>query len=288
MNNNTKAIAFMVVSMFAFAATDTLIKLVSGAVTPAQTIFFLTTGGFIVFASLATYQGDSIWNKRAISKVLIIRYIAEIIGLISMVLALSLIDLSTIGAIIQSVPLLVTFGAVLWLGERVSWRRWTSIIIGFIGVLMIIQPGAEAFEPTVLLAFIAAIALSVRDLTTRVTPPDMSSASLACYTMMATIPVPIIWMMINGESFIPPNEHLFTLIGMVMLGAFGYFLIIASVRSAEVSVVSPYRYSRLVFLMGFGVLLFDEKPGFWVLLGAALIVASGLYMMWRERVVKGH
>lgn len=287
MNKNTKAIAFMIVSMFAFAATDTLIKLVSGAVTPAQTIFFLTTGGFIVFASLATYQGDGIWTKRAISKVLIIRYIAEIIGLISMVLALSLIDLSTIGAIIQSVPLLVTFGAVLWLGERVSWRRWTSIIIGFIGVLLIIQPGADAFEPAVLLAFIAAIALSVRDLTTRVTPPDMSSASLACFTMMATIPVPIVWMMINGESFIPPSEHLFTLIAMVMLGAFGYLLIIASVRAAEVSVVSPYRYSRLIFLMGFGVFLFDEKPGFWVLLGAALIVASGIYMMWRERVVKG-
>ncbi|MEP2978985.1 MAG: DMT family transporter [Lentilitoribacter sp.] len=287
MNKNTKAIAFMVVSMFAFAATDTLIKLVSGAVTPAQTIFFLTTGGLIVFASLATYQGDTIWTKRAVSKVLIIRYIAEIIGLISMVLALSLIELSTIGAIIQSVPLLVTFGAVLWLGERVSWRRWTSIIAGFVGVLMIIQPGADAFEPAVLLAFIAAVALSVRDLTTRVTPPDMSSASLACYTMMATIPVPVIWIMINGESFIPPNEHLLALIAMVMLGAFGYFLIIASVRSAEVSVVSPYRYSRLIFLMGFGVLLFDEKPGFWVLMGAALIVVSGIYMMWRERVVKG-
>lgn len=286
MNTKTKAIAFMIVSMFAFAATDTLIKVVSGAVTPAQTIFFLTTGGLIVFASLAIYQGDSIWDKRAISKILIIRYVAEITGLISMVLALSLIELSTIGAIIQSVPLLVTFGAVLWLGEQVSWRRWTSIIIGFIGVLMIIQPGADAFEPAVLLAFIAAIALSVRDLTTRVTPPNMSSASLASYTMLATIPVPVFWMFFNGESFIPPGEHVFALIGMVMLGAIGYLLIIASVRAAEVSVVSPYRYSRLIFLMGFGVLLFDEKPGFWVLLGAALIVASGIYMMWRERVVK--
>jgi len=168
----------------------------------------------------------------------------------------------------------------------VSWRRWTSIIVGFIGVLMIIQPGAAEFEPAVLLAFIAAIALSVRDLTTRVTPSDMSSASLACYTVMATIPVPMIWMMVNDESFIPPSAHLLTLIAMVMLGAFGYLLIIASVRAAEVSIVSPYRYSRLIFLMGFGVFLFDEKPEFWVLLGAALIVASGIYMMWRERVVK--
>lgn len=287
MNNNTKAIVLMVISMFAFASTDTLIKVAAGAISPAQTIFFLTAGGLIVFASIALYQGDSIWDKRAISKVLIIRYIAEIVGLVSMVLALSLIDLSTIGAIIQSVPLLVTFGAVLLLGERVSWRRWASIIVGFIGVLMIIQPGADAFEPAVLLAFIAAIGLSARDLTTRVTPPTMSSASLACYTMVATIPVPVFWIYLNGESFIPPSEHLFTLIGMVMLGAFGYLLIIASVRAAEVSIVSPYRYSRLIFLMAFGILIFDEKPGFWVLTGATLIVASGIYMMWRERVAKG-
>jgi drug/metabolite transporter (DMT)-like permease len=286
LNNNTKAIVFMIVSMFAFATTDTLIKVVAGGVSPAQTMFFLTLGGLIVFASIALYQGESVWDKRAISKVLIIRYVAEITGLVSMVLALALVPLSTIGAIIQSVPLLVTFGAVLFLQERVSWRRWTSIVVGFLGVLLIIQPGAQSFEPAVLLAFTAAIALSVRDLTTRVTPPNMSSASLACYTMIATIPVPLIWMLMLGESFVPPSAHIFSLIGMVAFGAIGYLLIIASVRAAEVSVVSPYRYSRLIFLMAFGIIIFDERPGFWVLIGAALIVASGIYMMWRERLAK--
>lgn len=286
LNNNTKAIVFMIASMFAFATTDTLIKVVAGGVSPAQTMFFLTLGGLVVFAAIALYQGESVWDKRAISKVLIIRYVAEITGLVSMVLALALVPLSTIGAIIQSVPLLVTFGAVLFLQERVSWRRWTSIIVGFLGVLLIIQPGADSFEPAVLLAFTAAVALSVRDLTTRVTPPNMSSASLACYTMVATIPVPVIWLVINGESFVPPSAHILSLIGMVAFGAIGYLLIIASVRAAEVSVVSPYRYSRLIFLMAFGMIIFDERPGFWVLIGAALIVASGIYMMWRERLAK--
>lgn len=285
-SNNTKAIVFMIASMFAFATTDTLIKVVAGGVSPAQTMFFLTLGGLIVFAAIALYQGESVWDKRAISKVLIIRYVAEITGLVSMVLALALVPLSTIGAIIQSVPLLVTFGAVLFLQERVSWRRWTSIIVGFLGVLLIIQPGADSFEPVVLLAFTAAVALSVRDLTTRVTPPNMSSSSLACYTMVATIPVPLIWMLMLGESFVPPSAHILSLIGMVAFGAIGYLLIIASVRAAEVSVVSPYRYSRLIFLMAFGIIIFDERPGFWVLIGAALIVASGIYMMWRERLAK--
>ena len=285
-SNNTKAIVFMIASMFAFATTDTLIKVVAGGVSPAQTMFFLTLGGLVVFAGIALYQGESVWDKRAISKVLIIRYIAEITGLVSMVLALALVPLSTIGAIIQSVPLLVTFGAVLFLREQVSWRRWTSIIVGFLGVLLIIQPGADSFEPAVLLAFSAAVALSVRDLTTRVTPPNMSSASLACYTMIATIPVPLIWMLMLGESFVPPSAHIISLIGMVAFGAIGYLLIIASVRAAEVSIVSPYRYSRLIFLMAFGIIIFDERPGFWVLIGAALIVASGIYMMWRERLAK--
>lgn len=276
----------MIVSMLAFAITDTFIKLAASSISPPQAMFFLTFGALIVFASMTLYQKDKIWDIRALSPVLLLRYLAEITGLIGMILALANIPLSTVGAIVQSVPLLVTLGAVLALGERVSWRRWTSIVVGFIGVLMIIQPGGQDFEPAVLWAVLAAIGLSVRDLTTRVTPKNMSSASLATYTMAATVPFAALWLISSGESFIPQNKDWYIVLLMVSFGAFGYMILIASVRMAEVSIVSPYRYTRLIFLLIFGVFVFEERPNIIVLLGAALIVISGIYMMWRERVAR--
>tara|TARA_R110002126_G_scaffold67646_6_gene171238 strand:+ start:4615 stop:5448 length:834 start_codon:yes stop_codon:yes gene_type:complete len=276
----------MIVSMFAFATTDMFIKLAASSTTPPQVMFFLTVGSFIVFVSIALIQKDKIWDRNALSPVLLLRYFAEVIGMVGMILALRYIPLSTVGAIVQSVPLLVALGAVLTLGERVSWRRWSSIVVGFIGVLLIIQPGADGFELTVLWAVLAAIGLSVRDLTTRLTPPNMSSASLGAYSMIAAISFSVFWLAFSGESFIPQNEDWVIVLPMVSFGAFGYLVLVASVRMAEVSVVTPYRYTRLIFLMVFGVVLFGEKPDAMVLLGAALIVVSGVYMMWRERVVQ--
>lgn len=276
----------MIVSMFAFATTDTFIKLAASSTTPPQVMFFLTVGSFIVFVSIALIQKDKIWDRNALSPVLLLRYLAEVIGMVGMILALRYIPLSTVGAIVQSVPLLVALGAVLTLGERVSWRRWSSIVVGFIGVLLIIQPGADGFELTVLWAVLAAIGLSVRDLTTRLTPKNMSSASLGAYSMVAALSFSVLWLAFSGESFIPQDEDWVIVLPMVSFGAFGYLVLVASVRMAEVSVVTPYRYTRLIFLMVFGVVLFDEKPDAMVLLGAALIVVSGVYMMWRERVVQ--
>lgn len=276
----------MIVSMFAFATTDTFIKLAASSTTPPQVMFFLTVGSFIVFVSIALIQKDKIWDRNALSPVLLLRYLAEVIGMVGMILALRYIPLSTVGAIVQSVPLLVALGAVLTLGERVSWKRWSSIVVGFIGVLLIIQPGADGFELTVLWAVLAAIGLSVRDLTTRLTPKNMSSASLGAYSMIAAISFSVLWLAFSGERFIPQNEDWVIVLPMVSFGAFGYLVLVASVRMAEVSVVTPYRYTRLIFLMVFGVVLFGEKPDAMVLLGAALIVVSGVYMMWRERVVQ--
>lgn len=276
----------MIVSMFAFATTDTFIKLAASSTRPPQVMFFLTVGSFIVFVSIALIQKDKIWDRNALSPVLLLRYFAEVIGMVGMILALRYIPLSTVGAIVQSVPLLVALGAVLTLGERVSWRRWSSIIVGFIGVLLIIQPGADGFELTVLWAVLAAIGLSVRDLTTWLTPQNMSSASLGAYSMIASISFSVLWLAFSGESFIPQNDDWVIVLPMIGFGAFGYLVLVASVRMAEVSVVTPYRYTRLIFLMAFGVVLFGEKPDAMVLLGAALIVISGVYMMWRERVVQ--
>lgn len=276
----------MIASMVAFSAADTLVKLSTSFISPAQVLFFLLGGALIIFALIAKLQSDRLSDSRALSPILLLRYLAEIAGMVGMVMALANVPISTVGAITQASPMLATVGAVVFLKEKVAWRRLSSIVVGFVGVLLIVQPGAIEFDFSVLWAILALVALSVRDLTTRLVPADMASASLATYTMIAALPVTIGWVLFNGESLLPAQINWFVIIPMVVLGAIGYLLLIASLRMAEVSVVMPFRYSRIIFLLFLGVVVFDEKPDALMLVGASLIIVSGTYMMWREQRVK--
>lgn len=276
----------MIASMGAFALADTLVKLSTLSISPAQVMFFLISGALLIFAAMAILQKDRLIDRRAFSPILLLRYVAEVAGMVGMVTALAKVPISVVGAITQASPMLAAVGAVLFLNENVGWRRWLSIITGFVGVLLIVQPGAVAFDLNVLWAILAMVALSIRDLTTRLMPTDMASTSLATYTMAAAAPFTIAWVLYNGESLLPAQINWVVIVPMVVLGAAGYMLLIASIRLAEVSVVMPFRYSRIIFLLVLGVLVFKEKPGLLMLLGAGLIIGSGTYMMWREQLVK--
>lgn len=284
-DTNARGIFFMVMSMGAFAIADTLVKISTTVISPAQVMFFLIGGALIIFTLMAVLQKDRLIDRRAFSPILLLRYFTEIAGMVGMVMALANVPISVVGAITQATPLLATVGAVLFLNEVVGWRRWCSIIIGFFGVLLIVQPGAIEFDFAVLWAILAMVSLSIRDLTTRLIPPDIASASLATYTMAAATPFTMAWVFYNGESLIPAQLNWWVTIPMIGLGAMGYMLLIYAIRMAAVSVVMPYRYSRIIFLLILGVLVFDEKPGVLMLIGASLIISSGVYMMWREQLV---
>lgn len=285
-DTNLSGILLMMASMAAFAIADTLVKLSTTVISPAQVMFYLIGGAFVIFASMAIVQKDRLLDRRAFSPILLLRYLAEVAGMVGMVMALANVPISVVGAVTQASPMLATVGAVLFLNEYVGWRRWCSIIVGFIGVLLIIQPGAVEFDYAVLWAILAMTALSIRDLTTRLIPSDIPSASLATFTMAAATPFTIAWVLFNGESLLPATTNWFVIIPMTVIGAMGYMLLIASIRLAEVSVVMPFRYSRIIFLLILGIVVFGEKPGLLMLLGAALIISSGSYMMWREQLAK--
>ncbi len=276
----------MVASMVAFSVADTLVKFSTSSLSPAQVLFFLTAGALIIFALMACVQADNLIDQRAFSPILLLRYLAEITGMAGMVMALANVPISSVGAITQASPLLAAVGAVVFLSEKVGWRRWCSIVVGFIGVLLIVQPGALEFDFAVLWAVLALIGLSVRDLTTRMVPTDMASSSLATFTMAAALPFTIGWVFLNGESLIAEQVNWLVIIPMVVIGAVGYMLLIASLRMADVSVVMPFRYCRVIFLLALGVFVFEERPNALMLSGAGLIVMSGIYMMWRERRTK--
>ena len=271
---NSKGIFLMIISMASFAVGDTFVKISGAFLSPAQIMFFLIAGGLIIFAMIAKFQGENLLDRRAFSPVLLIRYFAEMIGLVAMIMGLTKIPLSVVGTVTQASPILVAAGAVFFFKEIVSWRRWSSIVIGFIGVVLVIQPGSQNLDYAVIWAVVALVAFSIRDLVTRLTPPDIPSASIATFTMIAAFPFTAAWVFFGGEKFFPPEIDWVVIASMIILGSFGYLLLIASLRLGELSAIMPFRYSRIVFLLILGVLVFGERPTTSMLVGAALILIS--------------
>ena len=284
--NNAKGIVLMLFSMVAFALEDTFVKMSGSFLSPAQIMFFLISGGLILFALIAVAKGENLKEPRAFAPVLLLRYCTEMIGLLGMIMALTNVPLSIVGAVTQASPILVAVGAVIFLRETVSWRRWSSIAIGFCGVVLVIQPWGESLDYAVLWAVLALVGFSVRDLVTRLTPPDIASASLATFTMVAALPFTATWVLFTGEKFFPAEINWIIVGCMVILGSVGYLLLITSLRLGELSAIMPFRYSRIVFLLIFGVLFFGESLSLSMFLGSALVIVSGIYLMWREHVVK--
>lgn len=283
---NAKGILLMMLAMACLASADTLIKMSTSFLSPGQTAFYLVIGAAIIYAGMIRSQGAPFWDRRVIAPILIFRYLAEVLTMGGIVLALAHAPLSTVGAISQASPILVAVGAVLFLNERVSWRRWASIAIGFLGVLLVLQPGPDGFNYAVLWSVMAVTASSVRDLLTRRAPPDMPTTTLTFYTMLAALPFTLVWVFANGEPLIPTGANWPIIIAMTSLGAVGYIMLTASVRIGELSVVMPFRYSRMIFILLLSIAVFNERPGALVLTGAALIVGSGVFMIWREQQVK--
>ena len=277
--NNTKGIVLMVAGMAMFAITDLFIKLSADTMSPAHATFFLMGGGLVVFYVLAKIRGEILWDRAAVSPVLLIRYLAEVMGSFGIVIALATTPISTVGAILQASPLVASVGAVLLLGEQVRLRQWVAIGVGFCAVLLVLRPTGEAFDASALWAVLAMMGLAGRDLTTRLIPPEIGPTKLATFTMAAVWPVAIIWCFAAHGTVIPEQPNWFYVVAMVGFGAVGYLLIIASLRAAEVSVVTPFRYTRLIFLLAIGVMIFEERPDAITLLGAVLIVATGFYAM---------
>ena len=282
---NSKGILLMLISMAAFAVGDTFVKISGSFLSPSQIMFFLISGGLIIFTLIALSKGERLRDRRAFSPILLIRYSAEMLGLVAMIMGLTKIPLSVVGTVTQASPILVAAGAVIFFKEAVSWRRWSSIVIGFFGVVLVIQPTGQSLDFAVIWPVVALVAFSVRDLVTRLTPSDIPSASIATFTMIAAFPFTVAWVFFSGQKFFPPGIEWAVVAGMIILGSIGYLLLITSLRIGDLSAIMPFRYSRIVFLLILGVLVFGERPTLSMLAGSALILMSGLYIMWRERIV---
>ncbi len=279
---NVIGILLMIGAMAAFAVEDGLIKYLAGSIATGQILILIGLGGTSVFAIWALAAGHRFQRAQVFHPAVIVRTLAELIGTCGFVASLALADISVISAIVQVNPLLVTLGAALFLGETVGPRRWAAIAIGMIGVLIILRPGAADFNPAYLLTVLGVIGLSVRDVATRRVPKDISTLVMAAIGFGAVVPAGLI-LMSFGQSWVsvsPSEGGLFAV--AVVIGVIAYLCIITATRIGEISAVTPFRYSRLIFGALVGVIAFGESLDRWTLIGAGIIVASGLYAFWRE------
>lgn len=284
--DNLRGAFLMVLAMLGFAIEDMLIKQMAGAMPVGQVIIALGLAGALIFGSLAKAYGDSLWSPDTRTPALLFRNAAEIFGTFGFVCAIALTPISTASAILQAVPLVVTMGAALFLQESVGWRRWVAIAVGMFGVLLIIRPGAESFDAKSLFAVMGVIGLATRDLATRRIDKATSSRVITFYAFLVSILTGILLLMfgITGDTLlIPSKTDGVRLIAAVVVGIAAYYTIVMATRIGEMSVVAPFRYSRLVFALIIGVVAFDERPDALTLIGAAIIVASGIYTLWREQ-----
>ena len=282
-SENLRGIALMVVAMAAFGLEDMFIKFAAVAVPTGQIVLISGIFGVPFFGWLAARSGRSIWVRGALHPAVLLRAGGEMVGTLAYITALASVPLPTVSAVLQVMPLAVTLGAALFLHEPVGWRRWTAIAVGLTGVLLVIRPGLDGFRPAALWVLITVAGLAARDLATRIIPPDYSDAQISAWGLMAVTALGAGMMAFSGQVVLPDPLQSAGLAALVVVGTIGYWAITAAARTGEVSVVAPFRYTRLVFAILIGWLVFGEPADALTLSGAALIIGSGLYAFARER-----
>jgi drug/metabolite transporter (DMT)-like permease len=281
--HNLRAALLMVLAMAAFACEDALLKGLSGRIPTGQLLAVIGFAGMVVFGLWIAFSAEGPRLRNLLRPQVALRNLCEGVCAITFVTALATGDLSIASAILQAQPLLMTLGAALFLGEQVGWRRWMSIALGFAGVLLIVKPGTAAFEFSSVLAIIAVVTLAVRDLVTRRLPPEVGSGLLSAGAFGSMGIAGLILMAIGGQQPIAPSAGQGALMAATLcFGLLGYITMVIATRIAEIAVIAPFRYSRLLFAMFLAVIVFGERPDAATLFGAALIAGAGIYSMWRE------
>lgn len=275
---------WMIAAMGAFAIEDAFVKVATKTLPIGEVLILFGLGGMLIYIGVLRLNREPLFIPDVLSRPMLIRVVFEVTGRLFYVLAIALIPLSVATVILQATPLVVVAGAVLVFGEKVGWRRWVAIIMGFLGVIVIVQPGTAGFSELSLLAIIGMIGFAGRDLASRAAPATIGTSRLGLYGFLAVVVSGVLYIIwADTPLVIPEREASLALLGGIMFGVVAYSCLMKAMRTGEVSAVTPFRYSRLFFGMALGLLLFDEVLTPAILIGSTLIVMSGLFITWRGK-----
>ena len=282
---NLRGALYMTLSMAAFTLNDACVKLVAETVPLFQVIFLRDLGTTIllaIFVQMTTGLRPS-WPRR--DRPLIAgRTLAEIAAMVTFTLALTNMAIANATAILAALPLVVTLGAALVFGDKVGWRRLSAICIGFVGVLLIVQPGTDGFNIWSLLVLLSVLVITARDLFTRAFSPAVPTMTVAVLTAGAVCLVGGVLSLFTPWVALDLREAaLIAAAAVLIIG--GYVFGIMVMLVGEVGFVSPFRYTSLIFALILGLVVFDEFPNALALIGGVIVVSTGIFTLLRERMV---
>ena len=277
-------IAFILVGYLCFTIIDTCAKyLAQTGMPPMEVVFVRYAGQFILVAAIflpTTGPRALVATRRWLLEVL--RGLALLGSTIFNFIAVTYLPLTVTSAISFTMPLILCVLSIPLLGETVGWRRWVAILVGFGGVLIIVQPGTAAFHPAVLLSLACAVFSALYMLMTRKLAGVDSTRTQQFYASgVATLCIaPFAFGAFRWPSD-PAQWFAFILIGVAAL--VGHLFITSAHRFAPASVLAPFGYFQIIYMTAASWLVFNQPPSFWLYVGAPIVIASGLYIWLRER-----
>ena len=275
---------WMVAAMAIFSIEDAFVKAASTTLSVGQILIIFGLGGAAVSAGLARVNSEPLFVQDVVSRPMRIRVVFEIVGRLFYVLAITLTPLSAATVILQATPLVVVAGAAFFFGEKVGWRRWFAIFVGLIGVVIIIQPGTDSFSVLSILAIVGMFGFAGRDLASRAAPATLSTNILGLYGFLSIVVAGGVFSIWEGVPFLFPDiETSYYLLGAILAGVGAYSCLMKAMRTGEVSAVTPFRYTRLLFGISLGVVMFGEHLSSTMVLGSSMIVFSGLFILLRGK-----
>lgn len=286
LSDNTHGALLMMGSMAAFTLNDTFFKTVSGELPLFQAIFIRGVMTTFLLVVMARLRGALSFKIPTADRWTIgIRTVGEIGATVCFLTALFHMPIANVTAILQSLPLALTFAGALFFGEKVGWRRYGAIAFGFFGVLLIVRPGAAGFDTYSLYVLAAVGFVVIRDLSTRRLSPAVPSLTVAVVTAVAITSMGGIGTVANG--WVPVEFGVvLRLSGAAVFIIGGYLLSIMVMRVGEIAVVTPFRYTAMVWAILLGIIVFGDIPDGLTLIGSAIVVGIGVCTFYRERQVE--
>ena len=281
-SENFQGIFYMSTSMAAFVINDTIVKHAASDLGLAQTIFVRGVFASLLISIFAWGSGafKTLPDKRN-ATLIGFRTLAELGATYCFLTALFNMPLANITAIVQSLPLTITLAAALFFGDPLSWRRSAAIVFGAIGVLIIIRPGAEGFNVYALFGLGAVACVTYRDLIIRKMPRSVSSVFVAAVTAIAVTMAAGVALLLWGGWEPMSNSTVWFLALAAVFVLIGYYFSIAAMRYGEVNIVTPFRYTAILWATFLGWFVFSEVPDTWTFVGMGIILSAGLYTIWR-------
>ncbi len=280
-NNVFRGSLYMALAMAMFIANDAIIKHVGQTMPTGQLLVVRGVLVVVIIGAVCWVQGVLRNYALIVTRPVMLRAAGDLVTTVLFINALLNLPLANANTVLLAAPFMVIVMAILFLGERVGWRRMSAVSVGFIGVLMIVRPGAADFNIYTLFAIGALFSVSLRDIFTRRIPANVPSMIVALANALVIIPAGLIWVAFGGWISLSLSQFAWLTASAVLLAA-AYSFMVMTIRACDVSSTAPMRYTVVIWSILFGYVFFGELPDRWALAGIALIVISGIYALGRE------